>query len=197
MLGCERTSARRWISSVAVDSPSKDALKFAFDLRDIRKGHAAWLSSEIEEKLTRFEGALNRIGSGMVLLDSVPVGERRSRVVEEIYKAFSTLLGVEKPARAEVAEIVAARIIVHLRDVLGVKPLTTLRQHIARLALRRAAQGDVSSRIATMVAQPTTGADRLRRPLTGSGIVRPTGNKGLAGANGGSMGAQGRPHAYL
>jgi len=27
--------------------------------------------------------------------------------------------------------------------------------------------------------------------------VGPTSDKGLAGANGGSMGAQGRPHAYL
>jgi len=125
--------------------PSKDALKFAFDLRDIRKQHATWLSSEIEEKLIRFESVLNRMGAGMVFLDSAPVGEGRSRVVDEIYKAFSTLLGVEKPEPGEEAEIVAARIIDHLRDVLGVKELTTLRQHTARLALRRVAQGEVTS----------------------------------------------------
>ena len=51
---------------------------------------------------------------------------------------------VDKPESDEEAEIVAARIIDHLRDVLGVKELTTLRQHTARLALRRVAQGEVT-----------------------------------------------------
>jgi len=72
--------------------PSKAALKFAGDLHAIRRQPATWLSSEIEEKLIRFESALTRMGAGMAFLDSVPVGEGRSRVVEEIYKAFKGLL---------------------------------------------------------------------------------------------------------
>lgn len=125
--------------------PSKAAMKFASDLRHIRKQHATWLSSEIEEKLICFESTLHRMGVNMAYLDNVAVGEGRSRVVDEVFKAFKTLLDVEKPTPGEETEIVAARITDHLRDVLGVKELTALRQHTTRLALRRVAQSEISS----------------------------------------------------
>jgi len=41
------------------------------------------------------------------------------------------------------------------------------------------------------------GIKLLQRPRQVSLVVGPTSDKGLVGVNGGSMGAQGRPHAHL
>jgi hypothetical protein len=87
------------------------------------------------------ESALNRMGASVLLFERLQPGERLNRVVDETYKAFSTVLGVEKPDSDDEAEIVATRIIDHLRGVLGVKELTSLRQSATHLALRRVIQG--------------------------------------------------------
>lgn len=120
--------------------PSKEALTFAGDLMAIRVRHTAWLTAEIEAKLIPFEAALRKMGAGEFLLESLPVGERRSRVVDEIHRAFGVIVGIEKPVTDEEIPTATAQIVDHVRDVrdvLGIKELTALRQTTTRLALRR------------------------------------------------------------
>ena len=112
-------------------------LEFAGDLIRIRIRHATWLTAEIETKLIPFEAALRKMGAAAHVLDHLPVGEKRSRVVDEIYNSFGLLTGVDKPRTDEEAEMVPARVIDHLRDVLGIRELTHLRHRAGHLALRR------------------------------------------------------------
>lgn len=141
---CEVYIARtnKGIGDLFGTGPSGEALTFAIDLRQIRIDHATWLSSEIEEKLIGFESALRKMGAGAQLLNRLQPGERLSRVVDQIYNSFGIVTGTGPPGSDEEAEIVAARIIDHLRDVLDVKELTKLRQHSTRLALRRVSQDE-------------------------------------------------------
>ncbi len=117
--------------------PAKNALNFASDLIRIRKKNATWLTAEIESKLIPFEAVFTKIGASMQLLESVPVGEKRSRLVEETFRAFGIVMGMDKPTTDEETEIAAAKIIDHLRNLLGIKELTELRLSAVRLALRR------------------------------------------------------------
>jgi hypothetical protein len=116
---------------------TKGALVFASDLVKLRIEHTAWLTSEIEAKLIPLETALRMMGAKEILLESLRVGERRNRVVDEIYKAFGVIVGIDKPATDEERGMAVAQIVDHVRDVLGTKELTELRQTTTRLALRR------------------------------------------------------------
>jgi len=119
--------------------PSQVALKLAGDLARIRTDHATWLTVEIEARLLPFEGALRKMGAGEHLLSvsNVPVGEGRSRLVDEIYKAFGLIVGTQTPTTDEEGAIAAAKIVDHVRDILGIKELTRLRLSATRLALNR------------------------------------------------------------
>lgn len=119
--------------------PAKNASNFASDLMSIRKKHATWLTTEIESKLISFESAIRKIGLGMQRLENLPVGKRRSQLVEQIFKSFGIVISEEKPSTEEEGEIAATRIIDHLRGLLGIKELTELRLNAVRLALRRMA----------------------------------------------------------
>jgi hypothetical protein len=136
---CEAYIARtnQGLGELMRDGPSKGAWKMAGDLMDIRIRHATWLTTEIEAELIPFEAALGKIGASEMVLPTVPVGERRSQLVSEIYDAFSIVIGAKLPATDDQKAITTAKIIDHLRDVLGTKALTTLRQATTRVALRR------------------------------------------------------------
>jgi hypothetical protein len=131
----ERTN--RGVRELMVSGPSKDVLDFAGELMDLRLRHTAWLTTEIESKLMPFEAALRRMGAGELVLPNLRVGEGRSRVVDDIYKAFGVIVGAAKPATDEERATASAEIVDHIRDVLGIKELTALRQASTRLALQR------------------------------------------------------------
>lgn len=135
----ERTN--RGLGELMRSGPSKEALQFAGDLADIREEHATWLTAELESKLMPFEAALREMGAADHLLDTLPVGERRTRVVDEIYKSFGIIVGAQNPRNDEDAAIASAQIVDHLRDVLGIKELTHLRLSATRLVLARVSDG--------------------------------------------------------
>ena len=68
-------------------------------------------------------------------MENLSVGERRNRGVDEIYKSFGVIVGVQHPNNEEEAAIAAAQIVDHLRDILGIKEVTQLRLSATRLAL--------------------------------------------------------------
>jgi hypothetical protein len=121
--------------------PTKDLLMFASELAMIRMKHATWLTAEIETKLIEFEAGLRKIGASESRLESLAVGEERTRLVDEIFEAFLILIGESAPTEKKTG-IVLARVIDHLRDVLGITQLTQLRLNATSLALARLSDGD-------------------------------------------------------
>jgi hypothetical protein len=83
------------------------------------------------------------MGAGEHLLPSLQVGEGRSRLVDEIYRAFGLIVGVHAPTTDEEGAIAAARIVDHVRDILGIKELTQLRLNATRVALNRISRESV------------------------------------------------------
>lgn len=134
----ERTNSG--LADLMASGPSKQALDLAGDLQKIRREHTTWLTAEIEERLLPFEAALRKMGAGEHLLPSLRPGQRLSRLVDEIHKSFGLIIGTEHPANEEEAAIVAARIVDHVRDILGIKELTQLRLSATRLTLSRVSE---------------------------------------------------------
>lgn len=116
---------------------TKEAMNIGSDLVRIRIKHSAWLTAEIEKSLQPFEMALINIGANEHLLESLPVGDRRNQVVEEVYRFFGLVLGHEKPVKEEEANMTIKTIIEKIRNILGINTLTALRQKAAELALER------------------------------------------------------------
>lgn len=67
----------------------------------------------------------------------MPVGERRNKVIEEVYKAFGLVLGHETTLDEEEANLHINKIIEKIRDILGINTLTKLRLNATHLAFKR------------------------------------------------------------
>ncbi len=119
------------------EGPSRNAMVIGRELVNIRQRHSAWLTKEIEKKLKPFEQALIKIGAKEGLIKDLPVGESRSKVIEEVYKFFGLIMGDEQSKDNEEAEISLEQNIENIREVLGVNTFTELRQKIAELAIKR------------------------------------------------------------
>ena len=119
--------------------PRQEALGLASDLARIRIQYGAWISSDVEARVLPLEKALRKIGATAGVLESVPVGERRSRLVQEMYDAYGIVLGVQSALTEEEAQTAASRVFERLRELLGIQELTTLRQRAVREAISRTA----------------------------------------------------------
>lgn len=120
------------------EGPTVNGLDFAADLSRVRSKHSAWLTNDIEAGLYPIETKLRRIGAGSHVLGSLPVGNTRSRIVEEVYEAFGVVTDTLPPGEnieAQAAGIAA--VTEHIRSLLGIQNLTELRFKSAELALRR------------------------------------------------------------
>ncbi len=129
--------AQEGLQELTRDGATKKAMNIGGDLVRIRIKHSAWLTTDIEKSLQPFEMALINIGAKEHLLESLPVGERRSRVVDEVYRFFGLVLGHEKPINKEETSMTREKIIEQIRNILGINTLTALRQKAAELALDR------------------------------------------------------------
>ncbi len=119
------------------EGPSRNAINIGRELVNIRQKHSPWLTKEIEENLKPFEGALIKIGAQKGLLESLPVGEQRSKVIKEVYKSFGLVLGHEESLDEDEANICIDKIIEKIRNILGINILTKLRLKATDLAFKR------------------------------------------------------------
>lgn len=119
------------------EGPSRNSINIGRELVNIRQKHSPWLTKEIEDSLKPFEQALIEIGAQKGLLESLPVGEQRSKVVEKVYKSFGLVLGHEISLNEEEANIHIDKVIEKIRDVLGINILTKLRLSATNLAFER------------------------------------------------------------
>lgn len=119
------------------EGPSKNTINIGRELVNIRQKHSSWLTKEIEDSLKPFEQALIKIGAQDGLLESLPVGEQRSKVVGEVFKAFGLVLGHEKSLNEDEANVHIDKVIEKIRDILGINILTKLRLSATDLAFKR------------------------------------------------------------
>lgn len=139
VLFCEEYISRiqEILQELLRDGPTKNALNFGSSLVRIRFKYSAWLTSEIEKDLEPFENALIKMGAQEGLLESLPTGEKRTKVVGEIYDSLGLILGHDKPTSDDKAEIAKDKVIQKIRDILGINVFTELRKKAGVIALKR------------------------------------------------------------
>ena len=116
--------------------PHEDALQSAYDLTNVRKRRAVWLTPEIESILERFEGAIRKIGASASLVNAVP-GDPKG--VKVMYEEFAMVFGPEHGFKewnddAVAEDYTMVSIIGTLRNILGIAELTILRSKFIKHA---------------------------------------------------------------
>jgi len=110
------------------EGPTVQALDIAGKLYSIRRRYILWETTDVTENLDRFERALRKVGADEHLLETVPVGEKRTQLVDSLYATFSNLIELESLPERKTPEIAVSFIIDSLRDHLGIKELTLMRK---------------------------------------------------------------------
>ena len=114
--------------------PPGGSLMFSQKLIDARLSFRAWITEDIAAKVMPFEAALRKMGAHKIGLEGIPPGPERTRLVTEIYKLFSDVTGIEGSGPVD-ENLAAGRIMSHLQDLLGVQPLSRLRQAVVQAAI--------------------------------------------------------------
>jgi len=137
---CEEYFARvhdGW-KEVVGSGPRDRAREIAGELTEIRRKYSPWLTKDIDEHLFPMEHALIKMGAAAGVLDSLPVGDSRTKLVEQMHQAWSVFVGMTPGASDEEKRTAKETILEHLRDVLGTRELTQLRTSAVRAARGRA-----------------------------------------------------------
>lgn len=119
-----------------IEGPNVNALSFARKLSDIRFQFRPWLTEDIMDRILPYEKALIEIGSKARLEEHLPVGEKRTRVIDEMFKTFSDVAGIRDEGSNIDEQITTEKIINHLQQVLGIQELTTLRRKVIAEAVK-------------------------------------------------------------
>lgn len=141
---CEEYMARIQLGfqELMGDGPTAKSANIGGDLVRIRFKHAAWLTTTIEAQLKPYEMAVITMGAQMGTLDrdTRMTDERRTEVVNEIYKAYGLVGGFDKAQSEEEGLIHLQKPIENVRRVLGIDTLMALRQAASDLAIERLSQ---------------------------------------------------------
>jgi hypothetical protein len=124
------------------EGPTTKALDLAADLFKIRRRFVLWETEDVAPLLGKFEQALREIGAAEHLLPNVPIGEKRTRLVEKLYDTFTKVTTLEPLPSEPTPEIAMDRIIRGLQDHLGISQLTDLRKHYLFEAAKRLMRED-------------------------------------------------------
>lgn len=109
--------------------PPGESLRFSQDLQDIRLSFRAWLTGDVQARITPFESALREMGAIHIALEGMVPGPERSSNVEKIYKRFSEVAGIEHEGHIN-EELAPGRIMDQLQTLLGVEQLCRLRKAV-------------------------------------------------------------------
>jgi hypothetical protein len=123
------------ISSLYRNGPSVDVGKTFTLLMEIRRKYAIWINKNIGDNLRPFENALMDMFQGENRLKSLPVGEKRTKVVEETSALFEKILITKEDDKEKEKELKRDYILDHLQRVLGIDKLYILRQEILDRAI--------------------------------------------------------------
>lgn len=121
------------------DGASKSTGNIGRELVNVRQKHSAWLTKEIEASLRPFEQALITIGAKehYLELSKLPIGDKRNKIVDEIFRSLGLILNYEKPLNEDEASLRIDEVIEKIRDILGINTLTKLRAKAITVAFKR------------------------------------------------------------
>jgi hypothetical protein len=114
--------------------PPGESLKFCQTLIDIRLSFRAWIIEDIAAKVMPFEAALRKMGAHKIVLEGIPPGPERTRLVTEISNLFSDVTGIERGGPVD-ENLAAGRIMSHLQDLLEVQQLSRLWRAVVQVAI--------------------------------------------------------------
>lgn len=122
------------------EGPTKEALQHSDRLHEIKQKYVVWITRDLEALLEPFEKALRGIGVADFVGQQFPGSEGHLKRTNEMYMHFAEVLGTEHMGKEwegkPISDTAAvSRVISHLRDVLGIEELTTLRNRIVQQAL--------------------------------------------------------------
>jgi hypothetical protein len=135
---CEKYIGRMQsgLSELFAAGPTPQCLTLASDLADIRLSFRAWITSDLQEKILPFEEALRKVGGMSMMMERLPVGDRRARAVDLMFDEFNKIIGLPKTGEKLDERVAPRRIMDHLQDLLGVKELSHLRSTLMGEAIR-------------------------------------------------------------
>ncbi len=119
------------------EGPTAKALEISAQLYFIRRKYVVWETVEVSQLLNKFEQALQNIGADKILLQDLPVGEERTKVVQKLYATFKDVTNLKALPDDPTPEIAISHIIDGLRNHLGVSQLTALRKFYLSEAAKR------------------------------------------------------------
>lgn len=122
------------------EGPTREALQHSDRIHAIKQKHVLWITRDLESQLEPFEKALRKIGANELVAAKFPHSDGHQKRTTEMFKQFAEVLGTEHMGSEwdgeEITDSAAiGRVVSHLRDMLGVEELTTLRNAIIRQAL--------------------------------------------------------------
>lgn len=124
--------------------PMKETLPHVRRFVELRREYAAWLPREIESGLEPFENALNRIGALSSLVQDLGSSDQEARgnAIKAAFKIFEEMMNIDgKLPTDHLPEFAVDKVKDHIRAVLGINELTTLRRKLIGKALH-AVSGD-------------------------------------------------------
>jgi len=119
------------------EGPTELALNHSSKLYQLRMQYTAWITPEIDDKLTPFESAVRKIGANQGYIEALRqqgnAEEQRLAAIQELYEIFNSMMDLDQSPKLENAESFTA-IKERIRDILQVKKLTEIREYLVNRA---------------------------------------------------------------
>jgi hypothetical protein len=122
------------IQLMGQEGPSENTLSYATELQRIRIRFAPWVSNELNHKLMPYEAALREIGALATVEKFDPNTVSRGKVINKMYSVFAKFLGIDFEGTETKPEDYSLAVLEHLKDVLNIPDLETLRRNAIKLA---------------------------------------------------------------
>jgi hypothetical protein len=122
------------IQLMGQEGPSENTHKYSTELQRIRIRFAPWVSKELNQKLMPYEAALREIGALAMVEKFDPNGLDRAKLINKMYAIFANFLGLVFEGTEIEPEDYSLAVLEHLKDVLNIPDLETLRRNAIRLA---------------------------------------------------------------
>ena len=122
------------VKELGQEGPSEKATKYSKDLHDLRISFAPWISRELTQNLMPYEAALREIGALAMLQKMAPNDPNRPTYINKMYSIASKFIGIKFDDNDKEPENFALSILDHLKDVLGIPELESIRHRAIQLS---------------------------------------------------------------
>lgn len=122
------------IQDLGREGPTEKATVYSKELHDLRISFAPWVSKELNQKLTPYEAALREIGALTQLTQLAPNDPGISAHTNKMYTIVCKFLGISFGEDEEEPEDFALAVLEHLKEVLSIPDLESLRRRAIQSA---------------------------------------------------------------